>query len=82
MVHLDQSIPLGLREIAIALICSEHQWILRVADNGIGVASHINLQNTDSLGMQLIYSLTEQLQGQVHYTYQAGSHFEIIFPRF
>jgi hypothetical protein len=32
--------------------------------------------------MQLIYSLTEQLQGQVRYTYQAGSHFEIIFPCF
>ncbi|MGL5034951.1 MAG: histidine kinase dimerization/phosphoacceptor domain -containing protein, partial [Microcystaceae cyanobacterium] len=79
---LKHAFPTGQGDIAISLICSASELILRVADNGMGISPDIDLQNTDSLGMQLIYSLTEQLQGQVHYTYQAGSHFEIIFPCF
>jgi two-component sensor histidine kinase len=56
-----------------------NHYSLQVQDNGVGVSKEIDLQNTDSLGMQLIYSLTEQLQGELHYQYVNGAKFALQF---
>jgi PAS domain S-box-containing protein len=54
-------------------------YCLIVKDNGIGLPQHINPQQTDSLGMQLIYGLTEQLGGAIAINTQSGTEFKIIF---
>jgi len=34
------------------------------------------------LGMQLVHSLTEQLEGHLIYSSEAGTKFQVIFPVF
>lgn len=53
---------------------------ITVADNGIGFPKHIDFRNTESLGLQLIISLTEQLNGKIKLDKAAkGTKFLITF---
>lgn len=54
-------------------------YYLVVKDNGIGIPAHIDPQHTSSLGMQLIYGLTDQLRGIVELDRRGGSQFRITF---
>lgn len=56
-------------------------WIwLRVADDGLGLPSDLHPDQTDTLGLQLVSMLTEQLQGSLEISRHEGTAFEIIFP--
>ena len=48
-------------------------------DNGIGFPEDIDFQNTDSLGLQLINSLTNQIDGDIKLDRNNGTEFKIIF---
>ena len=52
---------------------------LIVSDNGIGISNKIDFRNTDSLGMQLIISLTEQIDGNIELDSSNGTKFIITF---
>ncbi len=54
-------------------------YCLIVKDDGIGIPAHIDPQCTDSLGMQLVYGLTEQLGGEIELDRSEGSQFRITF---
>ena len=56
-------------------------YCLIVKDNGIGIPAHIDPQYTDSLGMQLVYGLTEQLGGEIELDRNEGSQFRITFRK-
>ena len=56
-------------------------YFLIVKDNGVGIPAHIDPQYTDSLGMQLVYGLTEQLGGEIELDRQEGSQFRITFRK-
>jgi PAS domain S-box-containing protein len=56
-------------------------YCLIVKDDGIGIPAHIDPQYTDSLGMQLVYGLTEQLGGEIELDRQKGSQFRITFRK-
>ncbi|MBD2206713.1 GAF domain-containing protein [Calothrix sp. FACHB-1219] len=79
---LKYAFPQQAGEIALQfwLDDSEH-YCLVVKDNGIGVPGHIDPAHTTSLGMQLIYGLTEQLGGKVQVDRQGGSQFTIILHK-
>lgn len=53
---------------------------LSVSDNGIGFPKDIDWRNTESLGMQLVTTLAEQLDGTVTMKNGVGTAFEITFP--
>jgi two-component sensor histidine kinase/CHASE2 domain-containing sensor protein len=53
---------------------------LTVADNGIGFPKEVDFRNTESLGMQLVTTLTEQLDGTIELRNGVGTTFEISFP--
>ena len=53
---------------------------LSVADNGAGFPKGVNFRETESLGMQLITTLTEQLDGDIELINGTGTKFEITFP--
>ncbi|MBE9194195.1 PAS domain S-box protein [Synechocystis sp. LEGE 06083] len=76
---LKHAFPTAVGEISIQFTSVENHYSLQVQDNGVGVSKEIDLENTDSLGMQLIYSLTEQLQGELHYQYADGAKFALQF---
>jgi len=50
-----------------------------VADNGKGIPASIDFKNTESLGLQLVNILTEQINGTITLDKTNGTSFEIIF---
>jgi len=54
---------------------------LRVSDNGIGLPSNFDFKETQSLGLQLVATLTDQLQGKIELRNKSGTTFIITFPR-
>lgn len=53
---------------------------LSVADNGVGFPKDVDFRNTNSLGMQIITTLAEQLDGTIHMSNGVGTRFDISFP--
>ena len=53
---------------------------LLVGDDGVGMDSGFNAATSNSLGMQLVQTLVEQLEGQLDILHEAGTTFRIRFP--
>ncbi len=53
---------------------------LTVMDNGIGFPPDMDIEDLDSLGMQLVASLTEQIGGTLEWSGENGAEFHISFP--
>ncbi|MUG95043.1 PAS domain-containing protein [Scytonema sp. UIC 10036] len=62
-------------------LADNSNYCLVVKDDGVGIPAHIDPQNTESLGMQLVYGLTEQLGGAIELDRQGGSKFTITFRK-
>jgi PAS domain S-box-containing protein len=56
------------------------QATLVVRDNGIGFPDEIDFRHTESLGLQLVAMLTEQLQGTIALERADGTTFTLTFP--
>ena len=63
--------------------CSDHKkpanYTLIVADNGIGIPPEIDIDNPQRLGLQLVVSLTSQLDGKIFLDTTDGTKFTIKF---
>lgn len=59
----------------------ETELVLRVADNGCGLPAAVEVGATPSLGLQLVATLAQQLQGCVTVERAGGTAFQIVFPR-
>jgi two-component sensor histidine kinase len=55
-------------------------YVLVVGDNGSGIPENINLRDCDSLGLKLVFDLTEQLEGKIELDRSGGTKFIISFP--
>jgi two-component sensor histidine kinase len=44
-----------------------------------GLPDHFDLQNSKSLGLRMIKELSKQINGEMHYFFEAGSCFTIHF---
>lgn len=73
--------PSQKAEIYLRLHCDGHpNFRLSVGDNGTGYDPEFDLEKASSLGLQLIYSLSEQLSGTVERnTSMPGTHYCISF---
>ncbi len=58
---------------------SEGKFKLSVSDNGIGFPEDFDYKNTKTLGMMIINSLTEQIDGTINLDRSKGTKFTIIF---
>ncbi|MFE1746850.1 CBS domain-containing protein [Coleofasciculus sp. H7-2] len=58
---------------------SNNQFILSVSDNGIGFPKDLDFRNTESLGLELVCTLTEQLDGTIELDSSKGTSFNITF---
>ncbi len=65
--------------ITIKLNSSEHDIELTVADNGIGLSKDFNLENVESLGLELVKNLVNQLEGNLKVNGTNGTEFKISF---
>ncbi len=78
---LKHAFPDGRRgEIKVELHLKEDgRYCLSVEDNGVGLPKDLNLQKTGTLGMQIINSLTEQINGEIILESNMGTKFTIFF---
>ncbi|XWK86731.1 MAG: PAS domain S-box protein [Phormidium sp.] len=52
---------------------------LVISDNGIGLPADFDVTEIESLGLQLVYNLTEQLDGKIEINSDQGASFKITF---
>jgi len=69
------------QRINIELYSESQRCLLSVSDNGIGFPKDLNFRKTDSLGLQLVLSLTRQLEGSLQLNREHGTEFKIVFPQ-
>ena len=73
-------------EITVCFNCqcgqnNKKEYDLCVMDTGVGFPEDVNFMNTDSLGMQLVCTLTEQINGSIEMENKNGTKFIIKFPK-
>jgi len=54
-------------------------FTLSVTDNGIGIPADLNIQNSSSLGLKIVNSMVEQLDGSIEILRNCGTEFLIKF---
>jgi two-component sensor histidine kinase len=54
-------------------------FILAVSDNGVGVPENLEIEDTESLGFQLVASLIDQLDGELELKRNKGTEFTMRF---
>jgi PAS domain S-box-containing protein len=68
-------------ELVIELKKEKNDYILMIMDNGIGVPDKFDLDKSESLGMLLINSLTDQIDGELKLDTSHGTKFTIKFGK-
>jgi PAS domain S-box-containing protein len=58
---------------------TEAEVLLRLADDGVGMPAGFNVENSSTLGMQLVVSLVAQLKGQIVILRERGTEFRVTF---
>ncbi|MEN6552661.1 MAG: histidine kinase dimerization/phosphoacceptor domain -containing protein [Methanobacterium sp.] len=66
-------------KIAVNITKENEIYTMSVYDNGMGFPDNLDFRHTDSLGMQLVISLTSQLRGTVELERNNGTLFRIVF---
>ncbi|RPJ75904.1 MAG: PAS domain S-box protein, partial [Alphaproteobacteria bacterium] len=70
---------INIREESKCEDCKSTNFILSVSDNGVGIPENFDIENLDSLGLHLITSLVEQLDGELEIKRNNGTEFTIRF---
>ncbi len=78
---LKYAFPEGKGEIGISFTYNNKVNTLCVKDNGIGISGKINLENSSTLGLLLVNSLTKQLDGTLKLEKVKGTSFKIAFKK-
>ena len=69
--------------IGVELIKNENEFLLTYLDNGPGIPDEFDISESSSMGLKLVYLLTEELYGSVEYEKNGFSKFKIKFrPKF
>jgi len=58
---------------------TEDKMMLSVTDNGIGLSKDFDLEKSESLGLQLVHTLIEQLDGELELDTTKGTTFKVTF---
>ncbi len=69
------TVSIRLREL------DDNKLMLTCEDDGVGFTSQPDLENIESLGLQLVDALVDQVQGEITVSSQEGARYEIIFPK-
>ena len=66
-------------EVHISLNLVDNRYELVISDNGIGFPEDLDFRNADSLGLQLVNNITDQLDGDIELDRSLGTKFTIKF---
>ncbi|UWJ22804.1 sensory transduction histidine kinase [Methanosarcina mazei TMA] len=59
--------------------CKITNFVLTVSDNGVGIPEKFDMESIDTLGMQLVTSLVDQLDGELELKRDNGTEFSVRF---
>jgi two-component sensor histidine kinase len=59
--------------------CKSTIFTLSVSDNGVGIPEDLDIEDLDSLGLQLVTTLVDQLDGELELKRNYGTEFIIKF---
>jgi two-component sensor histidine kinase len=68
----------GGGEIAIGVKREDHTLTVQYRDTGIGIPADLDWKNTQSLGLRLVTTLVEQLDGTVELNREEGTQFTMV----
>ncbi|MFI5145261.1 MAG: histidine kinase dimerization/phosphoacceptor domain -containing protein, partial [Ignavibacteria bacterium] len=57
----------------------DNKFYLSIKDDGAGMPASINFKQTSTLGLQLVTTLVDQLEGTINMDNSSGTHYEIQF---
>ncbi|MBI2987000.1 MAG: PAS domain S-box protein [Deltaproteobacteria bacterium] len=57
----------------------DDHYMLVVRDNGVGLPKNLDFRNTETLGLQLVNTLTEQIDGSIELGSSAGTEVKVTF---
>ena len=78
---LKHAFPDGQRgEVRITVRAADPDFQLEVSDTGIGLPPDLDFRSVTTLGLQLVVSLTKQLDGTLELGGGNGTTFRIRFP--
>jgi two-component sensor histidine kinase len=72
--HRKGTVKVELRKL------EQGKVLLLVADDGVGIPADFDLENSGSLGMQLVTTLVEQVRGELEVVRTPGTTFRIRVP--
>ena len=67
--------------ITVGLFEKGNTIFLNIKDNGDGLPNNIDYRDTDSLGLQLVMTLTEQLGGNIELDNTKGANYSVTFKK-
>jgi two-component sensor histidine kinase len=67
--------------VRLRMTATPDRYTLSVRDDGVGLPAQVDYLHTETLGLQLVRMLTEQIGGQFHLDKSAGTEFLVQFPR-
>jgi two-component sensor histidine kinase len=78
---LKHAFPNNLKgEINIDFFLQEAgKYLLQVSDNGVGITEDIEFYKKSSLGLQLVWRLVEQIEGNIEFNPKNGTCYKIVF---
>lgn len=62
-----------------SIVNPNYKYRMIIEDNGVGIKGKLNFESPETLGMQLIKSLTEQLDGKLQVKKDKGTCFTVFF---
>ncbi|WP_367273747.1 sensor histidine kinase [Nitrosomonas sp.] len=60
---------------------NSNQLLIRISDNGIGISDDFDIENTPTLGLQLVQLLSEQISAKLTIHRRNPTSFTLIFPK-
>lgn len=58
----------------------KQELVLTVSDDGVGIAAHVDIRKSRSMGMQVVHGLVRQLRGALTSRRDGGTTIEMHFP--
>lgn len=70
----------GVLRIGVSVRAKGENFVLTVRDNGKGFPADLDIYDTDSLGLEIVTSQVDKLDGSIRLTRSPGTTFTITFP--
>jgi two-component sensor histidine kinase len=67
--------------IVLVIKDQDNKVQIRVGDRGIGLPKTLDVENSESLGLQLVYTLIDQLDAEIRVDSKEGTEYLITFDK-